>query len=400
MGLTASLSSRASAGAFCLAVSGLGVAAPATAQTLQSIQTPAKPLVLKARGSFFVGGRSVEQKASEILLGPDDSVTVDQMYVEYMVPAGKAKVPVVMIHGAGLSGKSYDTTPDGRMGWFEYFVRKAHPTYVVDQVGRARSGFNQAAINNRLSGASNAPSAPVVPTAPGAPAAIGQGAFRFGDRVGVWTNFRFGPRFGEAFPGERFPVEVVGEFSKQAIPDLTSQVQSPNPTLKALADLAVDLNGAVLISHSQSGPFPMDAALIDPRGVAGIVAVEPGACRASYTDEQIARLAKIPTLVVFGDNLSAQTGLGSLTWQNRLDGCRAYATRIKAAGGQVDIVATAEQGIRGNSHMLMLDRNNLQIADIILQWIDGPRARLAQGLAASPGTGAVDGADGDPAVKR
>jgi hypothetical protein len=26
-------------------------------------------------------------------------------------------------------------------------------------------------------------------------------------------------------------------------------------------------------------------------------------------------------------------------------------------------------GIRGNSHMLMQDRNSLQIADLILQWI-------------------------------
>lgn len=367
MGLTASFSSRASVMALC----GIfAFASPASAQTLKSIQIPDKPLVLKARGSFFVGGRSVEQKAGEILLGPDDSVTVDQMYVEYMVPTGQAKVPVVLIHGAGLSGKSYDTTPDGRMGWFEYFVREAHPTYVVDQVGRARSGFNQATINNRLSGASSAPLGFVTPTAPGAPTAMGQGAFRFGDRVGVWTNFRFGPKFGEAFPGEQFPVDAVGELSKQAIPDLTSQVPSPNPTFKALSDLATDLDGAVLISHSQSGPFPMDAALIEPKGVAGIVALEPGACRASYTDEQIARLAKVPALVVFGDNLAAPTGLGAMTWQNRLDGCRAYAARIKAAGGRADIVATGDLGIRGNSHMLMQDKNNLQIADIVLKWIE------------------------------
>ncbi len=370
MGLTTGLSSRVSVMALGVVLGSLELAGPVSAQTLKSIQAPATPLTLKDRGSFFVGGRSVEQKAGEILLGPDDSVTVDQMYVEYMVPAGKAKVPVVMIHGAGLSGKSYDTTPDGRMGWFEYFVRKAHATYVVDQVGRARSGFNQAAINNRLSGASAAPTGSVTPTAPGAPAAIGQGAFRFGDRVGVWTNFRFGPKFGEAFSGSQFPVEAVGELSKQAIPDLTSQVPQPNPTLKALSGLAIALDGAVLISHSQSGPFPMDAALIDPKGVAGIVALEPGACRASYTDDQIARLAKIPTLVVFGDNLSAPTGLGALTWQDRLDGCRAYAARIKAAGGRADIIATAELGIRGNSHMLMQDRNNLQLADIVLKWID------------------------------
>jgi hypothetical protein len=122
-----------------------------------------------------VGGRSVEQTAEEILLGPADSVTVDQMYVEYMVPDGAAKIPVVLIHGATLSGKSYDTTPDGRMGWFEYFVRKSHPTYVIDQVGRARSGFNQAALNRRLAGAAGAAAQGVAPTGPGAPSAMASG---------------------------------------------------------------------------------------------------------------------------------------------------------------------------------------------------------------------------------
>jgi hypothetical protein len=53
-----------------------------------------------------------------------------------------------LLHGATLSGKSYDTTPDGRMGWYEYFVRQGHPVYVPDQVGRARSGFNQAVFND------------------------------------------------------------------------------------------------------------------------------------------------------------------------------------------------------------------------------------------------------------
>ena len=29
-----------------------------------------------------------------------------------------------------------------------------------------------------------------------------------------------------------------------------------------------------------------------------------------------------------------------------------------------------DQGIRGNSHMIMQDKNNLQIADLILKWMD------------------------------
>jgi pimeloyl-ACP methyl ester carboxylesterase len=350
---------------------GPGAASPALAQSFKSLQTPAKPLVLKSRGSFYVGGRVVEQTAVEIGLGPADSLTVDQIYVEYMVPSGRAKLPVVMIHGAALSGKSYDTTPDGRMGWFEYFVRQSHPTYVVDQVGRARSGFNQAALNRRMSGAEpNAPAPSVAPTGPGGPAPSG-GAFRFGDRVGVWTNFRFGPKFGEAFPEAKFPVAAITELSKQAIPDLTSQTPLPNPTYRALADLAVEVGGAVLMSHSQSGPFPMDAALINPAGVRGIVSLESGACRATYTDAQIAILAKIPTLVLFGDNLTANTGLGALTWNDRLIGCQAYAARIKAAGERIQVVETSKVGMRGNSHMLMQDANNIQVADYILKWIDG-----------------------------
>ena len=72
-------------------------------------------------------------------LRPADTVTVNQMYVDYMLPPdGRRKTPVVMVHGAGLSGSCYDTTPDGRMGWYEYFVRNAHPVYVVDQIGRGR----------------------------------------------------------------------------------------------------------------------------------------------------------------------------------------------------------------------------------------------------------------------
>jgi pimeloyl-ACP methyl ester carboxylesterase len=264
-----------------------------------------------------------------------------------------------MIHGAGLSGKSYDTTPDGRMGWYEYFVRRSHPTYVVDQVGRARSGFNHMPLNRRLAG--------------GMPEVKGPAAFRFGERSGVWTNFRFGPRYGEAFPDSQFPTDAAPELAKQAIPDLTALVPSPNPTFKALSDLAKTLKGVILLSHSQSGPFPMDAALIDSAGIRGIVSVEPGTCRSSYTDAQIAQLAKVPTLILFGDYLPVPTALGD-TWQARFDGCRIYAARIVSAGGKVDLVRTPDLGIRGNSHMLMQDRNSNEIADVILRWIDGNAA--------------------------
>ena len=132
----------------------LGTAANVRAQALKDVQTPDTPLVLKAQGSFFVGGEKVEQTHGELGdLGPGGHITVNQMYVRYMVPqGGDGNVPVVMVHGATLTGKSWETTPDGRMGWDEYFVRKGHPVYVPDQVGRGRSGFNQAIFNNARAG--------------------------------------------------------------------------------------------------------------------------------------------------------------------------------------------------------------------------------------------------------
>ena len=67
-------------------------------------------------------------------LGGGD-ITVNQMYVQYQIPAnGSRHVPVVMVHGCCLSSKTWETTPDGRMGWNEYFVRKDRPVYLADQV--------------------------------------------------------------------------------------------------------------------------------------------------------------------------------------------------------------------------------------------------------------------------
>jgi pimeloyl-ACP methyl ester carboxylesterase len=337
----------------------LGAAGTATAQALKDVKTADKPLVLKAQGSFFVGGDKAEQTRVELGdLGPEGHIAVNQMYVRYMVPQdGDRNLPVVMIHGATLTGKSWETTPDGRMGWDEYFVRKGHPVYVPDQVGRGRSGFNQAVFNNARTGST---------PATGLPRWI-----RFSDEV-VWPNFRFGAKPGEPYADSQFPVGAVDELSKQGVPDVSfGGVPNPNPTFKALADLAGQVNGAVLMGHSQSGAFPLAAALLNPAAAKGLVLIEPGGCPGQYTDEQIKTLSAIPVLVVFGDHRDTPTGIGIRpSWQLSFEGCQALINRLKAAGGQAQMLSPAETGVRGNSHMIMQDKNNLQIADLILKWID------------------------------
>jgi pimeloyl-ACP methyl ester carboxylesterase len=337
----------------------LGTAAGVRAQALKDLQTPDAPLVLKAQGSFYVGGDKSEQTEVELGgLGPGGHIAVNQMYVRYMVPQrGDRNVPVVMVHGATLTGKSWETTPDGRMGWDEYFVRKGHPVYVPDQVGRGRSGFNQALFNNVRAG--TAPAGNLPPW------------LRFSDEVS-WPNFRFGAKPGEPYPDSRFPVAAVDELSKQGVPDVSfGGVPTPNPTFKALSDLASQLNGAVLIGHSQSGRFPLEAALLKPTAAKGLVLVEPGVFPTKYTDAQVKTLATVPILVVFGDHRDTPTGISSRpSWQLSFDGCQELIGRLKAAGGRAQMLDPAAQGIRGNSHMIMQDKNNLQIADLILKWID------------------------------
>jgi len=121
-------------------------------------QRQSKPLVLEEQGSFFVGG---EAKALPPPPPPPANappgrgsgfgggdVTINQMYVQYQIPVnGSRHVPVVMVHGCCLSSKTWETTPDGRMGWNEYFVRKDRPVYLADQVSRARSGFDPSRFN-------------------------------------------------------------------------------------------------------------------------------------------------------------------------------------------------------------------------------------------------------------
>ena len=340
-------------------VASLCAAHAANAQALKDIQVPNTPLVLKSQGSFFVGGEKVQQTAGELGdLGPGGQITVNQMYVRYMVPQGAdGNVPVVMVHGATLTGKSWETTPDGRMGWDEYFVRKGHAVYVPDQVGRGRSGFNQAVFNDVRAGSAQAASLPRW--------------IRFSDDV-VWPNFRFGLKPGAPFADSQFPVSAVDELSKQGVPDVSfGGVPTPNPTLKALSDLAAQVNGAVLMGHSQSGAFPLGAALLNPTVAKALVLVEPGGCPANYTDDEIKKLAAIPVLAVFGDHRDVQTGIGIRpSWQISFEGCQALIARLKAAGGQAEMLAPADRGIPGNSHIIMQDKNNLQIADLILQWLD------------------------------
>jgi hypothetical protein len=330
------------------------LAVPGLAANKSSAVDPKQPLVLASQGSFFVGGESKTINAPTPN-GAAGEVTVNQMYVQYQTPVNAGRhLPVVMVHGCCLSSKTWETTPDGRMGWNEYFVRKNRPVYLADQASRGRSGFDATTINAVKAGTIPPAQLPNV---------------LFASHQIAWQVFRFGPSFNQPFPDGQFPVEAADELYKQMIPDLNSLLPTPNPTWTNMAALAVKLHGAVLMGHSESGFYPEQAALIDPSGIQGMISIEMP-CPANLTPAQISTLAKIPTLVMFGDHLGDVQG-GPANWANSFETCQKFVKQVTDAGGDAEMMHLPKLGIHGNSHMLMQDRNNLQLADLILEWIDG-----------------------------
>jgi hypothetical protein len=324
-------------------------------------QKQSKPLVLAEQGSFFVGGENktlptpppAPPRPGGPPTFPGGDITINQMYVQYQIPVnGSRHVPVVMVHGCCLSSKTWETTPDGRMGWNEYFVRKDRPVYLADQVSRARSGFDPSTFSAVKAGTLPPSELPNVLDA---------------SHQAAWSIFRFGPTYGTAFPDEQFPVQAADELYKQMIPDLNAVLPMPNPTWTNMAALAVKLKGAILIGHSESGFFPEQAALIDPGGVKGIVSIEMP-CVTTLKPPELATLAKIPVLVMFGDHLDIPGPFNF--WPGAFDTCNTFVKQVNDAGGDAQMMSLPNMGIKGNSHMLMQDKNNLQLADLILSWAD------------------------------
>jgi hypothetical protein len=276
--------------------------------------------------------------------------------VQFQIPeSSRGHVPIVFVHGCCLSSKTWETTPDGRMGWYEYFTRRGFPTYLAEQSGRARSGFNATIYNDVKEGFQQLSAQP--------PVLIGTAQF-------AWSVFRFGPNFGVAWPDEQFPMNKVDQLYKQVIPDLiltevpslTAEFVSPttnNPTVENMATLARDLDGAILVGHSQSSGFPTQAVLKGLPGIRGIIQLETG-CFSNLTADEIATLAKVPILIVVGDHFSTPQPSPA---------CATEMQQINAAGGDMTFIALPSVALHGNSHMFMQDKNNLQVADVIMGWI-------------------------------
>jgi pimeloyl-ACP methyl ester carboxylesterase len=327
--------------------------------------TPDEPLLIQDQGSFAVGGCVITQPGTyDHLSGRPDGQTLhgDHAYVSYQVPVSARRHPIVFLHGNGQFSKTWESTPDGREGFNNLFLRRGWPVYLIDQPRRGRAG--RSTLPMQLT-----------------PVCDEQQWFAT-FRVGIWPEY---------FPGVQFPrdAESLNQYFRQSTPNtgpFDVQVVSD-----AVAALFERIGPGVLVTHSQGGGGGWFAAMKNAN-VRAIVSYEPGSNfvfpegdvpatmpssagplePVAVPPEEFAKLTRIPIVIYYGDYIPSEptANPGQDQWRVRLDMARLWAKAVNARGGDVTVVHLPEQGIHGNTHFPFSDTNNVEIAELMQQWLE------------------------------
>jgi pimeloyl-ACP methyl ester carboxylesterase len=352
---------------------------------------PARPpLALETFGHFFVGGR-IDHTV-------EGSPMVGQMYVEYFIPrARRLPHPIVMIHGGSQTGTNFTMTPDGREGWAQYFLRRGYAVYVVDQVARGRSAhFSQSHGPVQAANLKRTEQRFVAPK-----------------RANLWPQAAKHSQWpGRGAPGD----QAFDAFYATQFPSLDSYAKQQQLNRDAGVALLDRIGPAILLVHSQSGAFAWPIADARPNLVKAIVAIEPNGPPVYETDfkgppdwfadigprktsglgmvpltydpplkagEQLAlvrqhqpdapglvrgwlqaeparrlpNLAKVAILILVAE----------ASYHAAYDHCT--AAYLAQAGVRNTFLRLERLGIRGNGHMMMLEKNSDRIAGVVEQWL-------------------------------
>lgn len=323
-----------------------------------------KPLTIQEQGSFAVGGTVISTPGTYDNNNPTaagQSFHGDHLYAFYQIPQNHRPLPVVMLHGAYQSGRSWETTPDGREGFQNIFLRRRFTVYIVDQPRRGRAG--------------NSTIATTIQPAPNDQLFFDQ------FRLGKWPNFFDNVQFS------RKP-DALDEFFRSVTPN--TGPYDAGVISDAMAALFNKIGPAILFSHSQAGG-PGWLTAIKSQNVKGIVALEPGSgfifpegelppampsAAGTLSPEPVPlsdfeKLTRIPIIIYYGDNFPAEPTKerGQDNWRVRLAMARLWVESINKHGGDARLVHLPDIGIRGNTHFLMSDLNNVKIADQISKFL-------------------------------
>ena len=322
---------------------------------LASCRNSGNVLQIFEQGSFTVGGTILTDSLGHTYHG-------DHAYVFYQKPVHARKYPLVFAHGVGQFSKTWETTPDGREGFQNIFLRRSFSTYLVNQPRRGTAGRSTETITI-------------------SPAFDEEEWFnRF--RIGIYPDYFKGVQFCRN-------KETLNQFFRQMTPNIGSvdfEVYSD-----AYAALFDKIGPAIFVTHSQGGPVGWRT-LLKTDNIKAIVAYEPGGGipfpRGQVPEEgKILTLSKktegievsmsdfmkyteIPIIVYYGDNLPETNERPELyEWTRRLHLMRKWAALLNKHGGDVTVIHLPKIGLYGNTHFPFSDLNNVEVANHLSKWL-------------------------------
>jgi len=364
-----------------------GAAATMTAQPANP-----EPLSIARQGYLFAGGKYSTVGGRQVMSG--------QLYAEFQIPARQTHPwPIVMIHGGAQSGTNFTGTPDGREGWAQFFLRRGYAVYVVDQPGRGRAAY-QADVYG--------PATPLV-------LETTQRQFAAPERYKPWPQAHLHTQWpGPAVPGDM----VFDQFYASQMPSIQDFTLQQQLNREAIVALLEKIGPSILLTHSQSGAFGWPVADSRPNLVKAILAVEPNG-PPFFNVENVpapewfrmtavqARPWGVTAVPLAYSPSAAQASELAIVQQDKPDGpdlvrCwlqkaparqlpnlktvpililtaeasyhapydHCTARYLEQAGLRPDWIKLADAGIRGNGHMMMLEKNNADIAAVMSTWLD------------------------------
>ena len=325
---------------------------------------PEGALVIARQGMFSSGGTVTEPVEGEFdettnwldLTRAGNTAHVDHANVLYQIPANGNGNPIVYLHGYGQSRMGWMTTPDGREGWSDIFLKNGHSAFLVDQPRRGEAGSTAAMTADNIDTWSE-DSKEYMP----------------GDQA-WYTHFRIGRVAPERYEGSQFPEgeEAQNQFFRQMTPNTGSYDEAVDAA--ALGEVMNDVyemtgDKAIYITHSQGGRVGWSTPM---EHVSAIVAIEPGGTPeiGSETYQKLLD-AEIPIVIYFGDYIDngPQDIQSTGFWKDVKDAAFEFAEAYNADGGDCTVVDLPKEGITGNSHFMFQEMNNQEIAEHIESWL-------------------------------
>jgi pimeloyl-ACP methyl ester carboxylesterase len=341
------------------------------------------------REYFYVGGEY------QFDISSNGSVMTGQMYVEHLTsPYGiQQPYPLVLFHGNAMTGTNWLNTPDGRPGWASYFLEQGYEIYIIDQPARGRSIW--------LPNSGNA-----VKTYS---AEMMEQRFTAANFYQLWPQAELHTQW----PGDNNTTKgrkddpIFDAFYASTVQFIASEMNVQPMMQKAGAALLDKIGAAILLTHSQSGSFGWLIADARPNFVKAILTVEPKGppfreAVFTNTSSRAWGIADIPISYHPPINLSSDLltveipstheNLTSCILQQKpartlinlvnisvlietsqasyhavYDHCT--VDYLRQAGVKVDFIRLEDLEIYGNGHMQMMEKNNLQIGEILHKWI-------------------------------